>query len=38
VLDILMVAGSKRIIQHVRHTAIYELRRGPSPSNPHECR
>jgi hypothetical protein len=31
VLDILMVAGGKRVIQHVRHTAIYERRSGPSP-------
>jgi hypothetical protein len=27
VLDILVVAGGARIVQHVRHTAIYELRR-----------
>jgi hypothetical protein len=26
VLDILVVAGVDRLVQHVRHTAIYELR------------
>jgi hypothetical protein len=26
VLDILVVAGGARMVQHVRHTAIYELR------------
>jgi hypothetical protein len=30
VLDILVVAGGERIIQHVRHTAIYEPRLGQS--------
>jgi acyl dehydratase len=32
VLDILVVAGAERIIQHVRHTAIYEPRIGPAPA------
>jgi len=31
VLDILVVAGGERIVQHVRHTAIYEPRLGPAP-------
>jgi hypothetical protein len=30
-MDILVVADGKRIIQHVRHTAIYEPRLGPAP-------
>jgi hypothetical protein len=30
VLDILVVAGGERVIQHVRHTAIYEPRLGPA--------
>ena len=30
VLDVVVAAGAERIIQHVRHTAIYELRAGTS--------
>jgi hypothetical protein len=30
VLDIMVVAGGERVIQHVRHTAIYEPRLGPA--------
>ena len=33
VLDILVVAGGDRVIQHVRHTAIYEPRIGPAPTD-----
>jgi len=29
VLDIVVVAGGERLVQHVRHTAIYELRPAP---------
>jgi hypothetical protein len=32
VLDIVVVADGERIIQHVRHTAIYEPRIGPAPA------
>jgi hypothetical protein len=32
VLDILVVARGDRIIQHVRHTAIYEPRLGVAPA------
>jgi len=33
VLDILVVAGGKRVIQHVRHTAIYQPRLGLAPAD-----
>lgn len=33
VLDILVVASGDRIIQHVRHTAIYEPRLGVGPAD-----
>jgi hypothetical protein len=33
VLDIMVVAGGERVIQHVRHTAIYEPRLGPAPAD-----
>jgi len=33
VLDILVLAGGERIIQHVHHTAIYEPRIDPAPAD-----